>query len=187
MKFIAKLKNGVADPQCTKIIFKDPKISHKQIGMFESFPIHELYEKFNPLYFLHDILDEDWVWMDGLPVHGKSWRAEINFWGIHPSRYDNRKTTRDRDEYPVKRGEITECYFLLSSEGDKLAIRLDSDIFEYSDDDQYTLLIGYSGSQKQLQAYMHNLGITSISVEKVYLNEFSSRANPWIQEDYYAD
>ena len=83
-------------------------------------------------------------------------------------------------------GKITECYFLISSNGDKLVIRLDSTIFEYSDDDKYTLLMGYSGSQKQLQQDMHELGIKSSLVNKVYLNEFSSRKNPWIQEDCYA-
>lgn len=186
MKFIAKLKNEDYRPECIIRIGMSSGSSHLELNWPDILPIYSLYEQFNPLYFLHDVLDEDWTWIGSLPSDGKSFWSETNFWGISPNVHKNRKTTRGENEDLVQMGKITECYFLISSNGDKLVIRLDSTIFEYSDDDKYTLLMGYSGSQKQLQQDMHELGIKSSLVNKVYLNEFSSRKNPWIQEDYYA-
>lgn len=69
MKFIAKLKNE--DYRSDS--------SHLELNWPDILPIYSLYEQFNPLYFLHDVLDEDWTWIGSLPSHGKSFWSETNF------------------------------------------------------------------------------------------------------------
>ena len=194
MKFIAKLKSekirgatrSVHRPKSIMKIGKPSGFSYVELSVFDNVGIvNPLYEWLDPLYFLHDMLDTDWTWMNELPEQGKSFWSEINYCDPRAlNNCDNRKTTRDISEEPSILGEFDEIYFVLSSNGDKLVFRLELTLFEYSDDDQHMLMMGYSGSQKQLQEYMRQLGITSNAVKQVYLNEFSTRRGPWVK-DYY--